>query len=76
MAVLDGTEVPNPGGGRARVRPDQVLADKAYSCRANQEWLRCHGIRATIPVPADQVEHRRRRRGGAWGRPPAFDPVI
>ncbi|MFQ6332185.1 IS5 family transposase [Nocardia sp. CWNU-33] len=74
-AVLDGIEVPKPGGGRARARPERVLADKAYSSRGNREWLRRHGIKATIPVPADQVAHRR-RRGRAGGRPPAFDPVI
>ncbi|MFF4028130.1 IS5 family transposase [Nocardia elegans] len=67
-AVLDAIVVPKLGGGRARVRPERVLADKAYSGRGNREWLRRHGIRATIPVPADQAEHRRRRgRGG--GRP-------
>ncbi|WP_438944297.1 transposase [Nocardia nova] len=74
-AVLDAIVVPKPGGGRARARPERVLADKAYSGRGNREWLRRHGIRATIPVPADQAEHRRRRgRGG--GRPPAFDAAI
>jgi transposase len=74
-AVLDGIAVPKLGGGRARVRPERVLADKAYSSRGNREWLRRHGIRATIPVPADQAQHRRRRgRGG--GRPPAFDAVL
>ncbi|WP_433734534.1 hypothetical protein ACQP0C_13525 [Nocardia sp. CA-129566] len=30
-AVLDAIEVAKPAGGRARVRPDRVLADKAYS---------------------------------------------
>ena len=74
-AVLDGIAVPKLGGGRARVRPERVLADKAYSSRGNREWLRRHGIRATIPVPSDQAEHRRRRgRGGC--RPPAFDAVV
>ncbi|MGY1948675.1 IS5 family transposase [Nocardia asiatica] len=75
QAVLDAIEVPKAGGGRARVRPDRVLADKAYSARANREWLRRRGIKATIPVPADQAGHRR-RRGSAGGRPYAFDPVV
>lgn len=74
-AVLGGIEVPKLGGGRARVRPERVLADKAYSSRGNREWLRRHGIRATIPVPSDQAAYRR-RRGRAGGRPPAFDPVL
>uniref|UniRef100_UPI001E4EB455 IS5 family transposase n=1 Tax=Nocardia farcinica TaxID=37329 RepID=UPI001E4EB455 len=73
--VLDGIEVAKIGGGRARVRPQRVLADTAYSTRANRAWLRRHGIRATIPVPADQAANRR-NRGRAAGRPPAFDPVV
>ena len=74
-AVLDNIEIPKLGGGRGRMRPDRVLADKAYSSRGNREWLRRLGIKATIPVPADQAAHRR-RRGRAGGRPPAFDPVL
>ncbi|WP_324193304.1 transposase [Nocardia farcinica] len=71
----DGIEVTKIGSGRARVRPQRVLADKAYSTRANRAWLRRHGIRATIPVPADQAANRR-NRGAGGGRPPAFDPVV
>ncbi|TWD17667.1 transposase [Streptomyces sp. T12] len=58
--------------GRARTRPDVVLADKAYSSRAIREHLRKRGILAVIPVPADQRGHRL-RRGSQGGRPPAFD---
>ena len=57
--------------GRPRTRPDVVLADKAYSSRAIRD-LRRRGIRAVIPVPADQRGHRL-RRGRRGGRPPAFD---
>lgn len=73
IPVLDRIHVARPGGGRPRRRPDRVLADKAYSSRANRDWLRRHKIAATIPVPADQVGHRA-RRGSRGGRPPAFDP--
>ncbi|MGK8557261.1 IS5 family transposase [Nocardia gipuzkoensis] len=73
-AVLDAIEVAKAAGGRARSRPQRVLADKAYSRRANRDWLRRRGIKATIPVPADQAAHRR-NRGSGGGRPPAFDPV-
>ena len=73
IPVLDGVRVARPGPGRPRCRPDEVLADKAYSSRANRAWLRAHGIRATIPVPADQAGHRK-RKGSAGGRPHAFDP--
>ncbi|WP_394814190.1 IS5 family transposase [Streptomyces dubilierae] len=58
--------------GRPRTRPGLVLADKAYSSRAIREHLRKRGIRAVIPVPADQRSHRL-RRGRRGGRPPAFD---
>ncbi|MEV4241769.1 IS5 family transposase [Nocardia sp. NPDC049737] len=74
-AVLDAVWVPRLGGGRPRVRPDRVLADKAYSSRANRAYLARRGIRATIPVPGDQVGHRL-RRGARGGRPHAFDAEI
>ena len=72
VTVLDGIRVTRPGRGRPRTRPDRILADKAYSSRANRSWLASHGIRATIPVPDDQAGHRR-RKGTRGGRPPAFD---
>jgi transposase len=75
-AVLGGIRVPRlgPRGGRPRTRPDRVLADKAYSSRANRALLRCRGIRAVIPEKEDQAAHRR-ARGRLGGRPPAFDPI-
>ena len=74
-AVLGRIRVARVGGGRARTRPDRVLADRAYSSRANRACLRRRGIACTIPQPADQIRHRR-NRGRAGGRPPAFDPGI
>jgi transposase len=71
-AVLGAIRVPRLGPGRPRTRPDRVLADKAYSSKANRALLRCRGIRATIPEKDDQAAHRR-RRGRKGGRPPAFD---
>jgi transposase len=71
-AVLDRISVPRIGPGRARTRPDLVLADKAYSSRANRAHLRGRRIRAVIPVKDDQAAHRR-RKGSAGGRPPDFD---
>lgn len=73
IPVLEMIRVDRPGPGRPRRRPQRVLADKAYSSKANRAWLRTHRIPTTIPVPADQVG-RRRRRGSRGGRPPAFDP--
>lgn len=71
-AVLDGINVPRPGRGRPRNRPDCVLADKAYSSAANRTYLRTRGVRATIPTKADQAAHRK-KKGSSGGRPPAFD---
>jgi transposase len=71
-AVLGAIRVPRLGPGRPRTRPGRVLADKAYSSKANRALLRCRGIRATIPEKDDQAAHRR-RRGRKGGRPPAFD---
>jgi transposase len=73
-AVLEGIAVARPGPGRPRTRPVRVLADKAYSSRANRAYLARRGIAATIPIPADQTAHRR-RRGRAGGRPPTFDQI-
>jgi transposase len=39
IGVLERIRVMRPGGRRARTRPDRVLADKAYSSRANRAWL-------------------------------------
>ena len=70
--VLGRIRVVRPGGGRPRTRPDRVLADKAYSSKANRDHLRRRGIRCVIPVKVDQAAHRR-NRGSRGGRPPAFD---
>lgn len=72
--VLERIRVNAPGPGRPRVRPDTVLADRAYSSRANRAWLRTRAIKAVIPNKVDQLAHRR-ARGTHGGRPPAFDPV-
>ncbi len=60
------------GPGRPRTRPDWVLADKAYSSKANRDYLAKRGIKAAIPVKEDQANGRR-RKGSAGGRPPNFD---
>ncbi|MGW9198731.1 IS5 family transposase [Micromonospora chersina] len=73
--VLAGIRVPRSDGGRPRTRPDRVLADKAYSSRANREHLRRRGIPATIPIKIDQAASRR-KKGSQGGRPPTFDAHI
>ena len=73
--MLDKISVARLGAGRPRTRPDRVLADKAYTSKANRKYLRRRGIKACIPSKADQ-DANRRRKGSKGGRPPTFDPKI
>ncbi|MGW0219023.1 IS5 family transposase [Micromonospora chokoriensis] len=75
IPVLERIRVPRLGDGRPRTRPDRVLADKAYTSTANRDYLRRRGIKATIPIKADQAASRR-KKGSKGGRPPTFDPEI
>ncbi|MGI5423158.1 IS5 family transposase [Streptomyces sp. CA-179760] len=70
--LLERIRVPRTGPGRPRCRPDQVIADKAYSSRGFRAYLRKRGIAYTIPAKTDQQRHRL-RRGRHGGRPPGFD---
>ncbi|MFC7891717.1 IS5 family transposase [Streptomyces sp. NPDC057381] len=70
--LLERIRGPRTGPGRPRCRPDQVIADKAYSSRGFRAYLRTRGIANTIPEKTDQRRHRL-RRGGYGGRPPGFD---
>jgi transposase len=74
-SVMERIRVARIGCGRARTRPDRVVADKAYSTRAFRAWLRDHRIGCTIPERADQQANRH-RRGTTGGRPYAFDTTI
>ncbi|WP_435870836.1 transposase [Micromonospora globbae] len=49
IPVLAAIRVPRLDGGRPRCRPDRVLADRAYSSKANGEYLRRRGIHANDP---------------------------
>ncbi|WP_443061826.1 IS5 family transposase [Streptomyces sp. NBC_00425] len=73
--LLECIRVPRTGLGRPRSRPDQVVADKAYSSRGFRTYLRRRGIACTIPEKSDQQRHRH-SRGRHGGRPPAFDRQI
>lgn len=73
--VLGEIRVPRLGVGGTRSRPDRVLADKAYSSAANRAYLRRRGIKATIPIKADQAAHRA-AKGHSGGRPPRFEPGL
>jgi transposase len=74
-AVLGRIRVPRPGRGRPRTRPDRVLADKAYSSRANRALLARRGIKATIPIKEDQAANRK-KKGSRGGREYAFDQEL
>ena len=67
--------IPRLGPGRARTRPDALLADKAYSSRGHRALLRRRGIKTVIPEPADQIGHRQ-RKGSRGGRPVSYDKSI
>ncbi|MFI6154338.1 IS5 family transposase [Kitasatospora sp. NPDC051170] len=73
--VLEAIRVPRVGPGRARTRPDHVIADKGYSSRKIRAYLRRRGIPHTIPERVDQANGRL-SRGSRGGRPPGFDRRI
>ena len=75
LPLLDEVSVARLGPGRPRKRPDRVVADKAYSHPSTRRALRSRGVAFTCPERSDQVA-RRRDKGSAGGRPPAFDQVI
>jgi transposase len=53
----------------------RLLADKAYSHPSTRAALRAKRIPHTIPERSDQIA-RRKAKGSAGGRPPAFDTEI
>ena len=59
--LLAAITVPRLGPGRARTRPDRVVADKAYSSRASRQPLRARKIVAVIAERSDQQANRKRR---------------
>jgi hypothetical protein len=75
LPLLDEISVARTGPGRPRRRPDRVVADKAYSHPSTRAALRARGIAFTSPERTDQTD-RRKAKGSAGGRPPAFDRDI
>src|SRR5262245_28907344 len=71
LPLLDGIRVSRVGPGRPRVRPDMLIADKAYSHLSTRQALRDRGIRFTCPERTDQIA-RRSAKGSQGGRPPVF----
>ncbi|TLS39438.1 IS5 family transposase [Streptomyces montanus] len=70
--LLERIRVPRIGPGRPRCKPDQVVADKAYSSCGFRAYLRKRGITHVIPEKTDQRRNRH-SRGRRGGRPPGFD---
>src|SRR5206468_4257269 len=81
-AVLGGVRVPRLGPGRPRTRPDRVLADKAYSSKANRALLRRRGVRAVIPEKDDPAGYWptrpsiRSRMRSAWPLCRAYSSIV
>ena len=73
--VMAAIRVVRRGPGRARSRPDHVIADKGYSSRSIRTYLRRRGIAHTIPERRDQQTNRH-NRGPRGGRPPTFNKLI
>lgn len=59
-ATLDAVRIPRADGkkGRPKQRPKRLGADKAYSNQKIRAWCRARGIRAVIPLKADQKKQR------------------
>jgi transposase len=72
LPLLDAISVNAPGPGRARKRPDMLIADKGYAHDPTRRELRRRRIRHTIPERRDQIA-RRAAKGSGGGRPPAVD---
>lgn len=71
--LLDGIVVAKPNGrGRARRRPERVIADRGYSYPRCRTELRRRGIAHVIPERRDQIAQRAHKPG----RKPAFDRTI
>jgi len=73
--VLDEIVVPRIGQGRARTRPDALIADRAYTSGVTRRMLRDRKITAIIPQKRDEIAARH-RRGSARGRPPDFSETL
>lgn len=72
FALLDAIGIPREGGGRARKRPDRLLADRGYSKDLYRRMLRARGIPHTIPERTKD----RKLRAERPGRPVHFDAEL
>lgn len=70
--VLAELHVSRLGRGRARTRPDAVIADRAYATGVIRKELRRRTVKVVIPDKKDQIAARK-RRGSRGGRPYGLD---
>ncbi|WP_425433029.1 transposase [Geodermatophilus tzadiensis] len=75
LPLLAQVTVARRGPGGPRRRPERVIADRAYSHPSTRAALRARHVRFTCPERIDQLA-RRRAKGSAGGRPPAFDQQV
>lgn len=57
------------------MRPEAVIADRAYSHPSTRAALRVRRVRFVCPERVDQVAHRA-GKGSRGGRPPGFDAEV
>lgn len=70
--MLEHLRVARRGPGRPRTRPQRLIADSAYSSRANRQMMSARHIKVVIPERANHAANRK-RKGSLGGRPPGFD---
>lgn len=67
--VLAEIRVPRVGPGRARCRPDAVIADRAYATGVIRAELRRRGLKTVIPDKRDQAAARNDAAAAEGARP-------
>src|SRR4051794_16645441 len=75
LPLLQGISGGRTGPGRPPQRPGPVVAQKGFPHPSTRTALRSRGIAFTCPEKSDQIA-RRKAKGSAGGRPPAFDQDI
>ena len=70
--LMETLKVRKAGPGATRTRPDQAMADRAYSSKDIRQYLRERGIQCVIPEREDPTANRK-RMGKASGRPMTYD---
>jgi hypothetical protein len=75
VEVLADIRVPRTGPGRARTRPDVVIADRAYTSGVNRRMLAARHIKAVIPQKTEEDRRDRRPQTHGLGRRSTTGPA-